>query len=485
MTQLVLQPRGTARVKGPQNFERSIRAGVPLESIVAAAGSDAPALARLFPAGIARLWGSTPTDLQNNDKAKALRDRRVGDDVLFYADSGFFARARIVGLFHNPALADAVWGRDKEDKTWEHVMALDDILEFPQPVPAEKILQPLGKQPTLRSLTLVDSAAYSRVTSLLPPREAASAGGGSARRAVAGPQLSASDLLAALANLSLHRRDGVPSRHQPLTLLWAIGRLAAGGDRLVSWREFRPAVTPLLERYGLPGSRVSPEHPFWHLRGGPLWEVIGLADHPVRTPQLGLLDAENPLAGFTREAAALLRDTVTRVRAVNTLLTRHLSDLDQQALLADVELPGYDSASGETRQVVVVRGKDGETTRRETTTSQVVRDRRVAESVKALYGHECQVCGYRLPTIQGYRSDAAHVRGLGTPHNGRDVLANLLCLCPHHHIQFDTFTIYIDDDYVARMATDRSEIDKLKLHPDHHLDMTNVAYHRQLCGATD
>jgi putative restriction endonuclease len=434
------------------------------------------------------LWGSTPTDQPNNDKAKALRGRRVGDDVLFYADSGFFARARVVGLFHNPALATAVWGQDDEGMTWEHIMALDEVQEF-QPVPAATVLRAALSKPqrTLRGLTLVDAAAYSRVTPLLPPRGAVGTDGGSGSAAgpLAEPRLSSAELLAAFAQLSLHRLDGVPSRHQPLTLLWALGRLDAGEDRLVPWREFRPAVAPLLERYGLPGSRVSPEHPFWHLRGGPLWEVTGLANHPVKTPQLRLLEAANPLGGFTGQAAALLRDTVTRVRAVHILLAHHLSDVDRQALLADIGLAGYDSASGDTRQVVVVRGKDGETTRRETTTSQVVRDRQVAESVKALYGHECQVCGFRLPTVHGYRSDAAHVRGLGTPHNGRDILANLLCLCPHHHIQFDTFTIYIDDDHVVRMATDKSEIGKLNLHPDHHLDMAHVAYHRQLCGLAD
>src|SRR5690349_16144521 len=97
MTRLVLQPRGTAQHKGPQNYQLSIRAGVALADVAGATGADARELERLYPSGVARLWGSTPTDQKNNTKAKALRDRRVGDEVLFYADSGFFARARILG----------------------------------------------------------------------------------------------------------------------------------------------------------------------------------------------------------------------------------------------------------------------------------------------------------------------------------------------------------------------------------------------------
>src|SRR5690242_20191924 len=38
-------------------------------------------LHRRRPDGIARLWGATPTKQANNEKVRALRNRRVGDDV--------------------------------------------------------------------------------------------------------------------------------------------------------------------------------------------------------------------------------------------------------------------------------------------------------------------------------------------------------------------------------------------------------------------
>ncbi|MFG2169437.1 HNH endonuclease [Micromonospora chersina] len=446
-------------------------------------GPDAEVLAALYPGGVVRLWGSTPTDQTDNAKARALRGRRVGDHVLFYADSGFFARARIVHLLRNRAVAHRVWGLDENQKTWEHIMALDDVEEFPRPVPAEPILRALGVPVPLRSLTLAAPADYSRVAQLLPaPRQTAASSTASAapRQRV---RLSRADLFTAFERLSMHHLEGVPSRHQPLALLWAIGRLAAGESRLVEWRDFRAGVAPILQRFGRPESRVSPEHPFWHLRSSGLWEVIGLGAHPMKTPRLTLLEEENPPAGFTLDAANLLKDAAVRGRAVRTLLTRHLPQLDHPALLADVGLPGYDSAAGEVEsQVVLVEGEEGQPSRREVTSQRIVRDPRVAQSVKLLYDHQCQVCGTRLTTVNGAHSQAAHIRGLGAPHKGPDHLTNMLCLCPNDHVLFDTFTIYIDRSGIVRSAVDQSQISTLRQHPQHAINPEHLTYHRQLCG---
>jgi predicted restriction endonuclease len=469
-TQLLLQPRGGARDGGPRNFQHSIRNGVALADLAADLGEDAEVLAALYPTRRLRLWGSTPTDQRNNAKAKALRDRREGDHVLFYADTGFFARARIVHLFRNPAAASKVWGSDADGRTWEHMMALDDVEEFGEPVPAGPILRALAVPAPLRSLTLAGVSDYARVAPLLPPASGEAAPAPRAR-------LTRSGLFTALSQLSTHRLDGVPSRHQPLTLLWAIGQLAAGRSRLVEWREFRSATAPILERFGLPESRVSPEHPFWHLRGSGLWEVDGLDGQPTKTPRLTLLEQENPAGGFSREAARLLNDPTVRGRAVRTLLTHYLAQLDHVALLADVGLSGYDTATG-----APDGGAQGKASRREVTAQRIVRDTQVAREVKALYDHQCQICGTQLQTSRGPYSEGAHIRGLGAPHNGPDHASNLMCLCPNDHVLFDTFTIYIDRHGVVRSAVDQSRVGELRQHALHNINPEHLCYHRQLCG---
>ncbi|GGP99620.1 hypothetical protein [Streptomyces roseolilacinus] len=168
--QLVLQPRGGARDRGPQNFAKSIRQGIRITDIRNALGEQADALAALYPSGIARLWGSTPAARSNNEKARALRGRRVGDDVFFYAKNHFIARARILHLFDSPPVARMVWGTDENSATWEHIMALGEIEEFSTPVLAAPILRSLDVPAPLRSLTLRSSDDYLRVVRLLPVR---------------------------------------------------------------------------------------------------------------------------------------------------------------------------------------------------------------------------------------------------------------------------------------------------------------------------
>jgi len=84
--------------------------------------------------------------------------------------------------------------------------------------------------------------------------------------------------------------------------------------------------------------------------------------------------------------------------------------------------------------------------RREGVSSRIIRDRKLADQVKQLYRYSCQVCGVVLKTSAGEYAEAAHIKPLGNPHNGPDVMANLLCLCPNHHVLFDNGGFSINDD---------------------------------------
>jgi putative restriction endonuclease len=60
-----------------------------------------------------------------------------------------------------------------------------------------------------------------------------------------------------------------------------------------------------------------------------------------------------------------------------------------------------------------------EASRRETTVLRIVRDTRQTRRIKELYDYRCQMCGERLEGLPGPYAEAAHIRPLGTPHNGR------------------------------------------------------------------
>ncbi|MEV0574714.1 HNH endonuclease [Streptomyces sp. NBC_01463] len=474
--QWVLQPRGTARVRGPQHFRHSVREGVRLAQYEHVLGADAQALRNLFPTGVARLWGSTPPVREKSEKVTALEGRRAGDEVLFYAAKKFVAKARILGLFHNQPLAKAVWGVDDKEKTWEHIMALGDIVELD--VPAEPILRGLDVPVPLRSLTLVGAEGRRRFLGMVDA--SAPSGGGFPRPGIAfprqGAKLGRDDVFRALSGLRTHMRGHRPSRHKPITLLWAIGRLAAERDRMVGWETFRDEVGPLLKDFGLPDSNVTPEYPFCRLRSSGLWDVEGI-EGPDATPSQ--LTAVRAAAGFNSDAAKVLRRSLARADAIGLLCSTYLGDVDREELLERVGLAGYATASG---KLPDSGGGNDPVPRRSVTSSRPDRDQQLVEDIKVMYGHECQVCGARVETRYSHYSEAAHIRGIGGPHNGPDELSNLLCLCPNHHVEFDRLAIYIDEDWAVRRNSTGDFAYQLKRQADHEIKPEHLRYHRGLCG---
>ena len=115
--------------------------------------------------------------------------------------------------------------------------------------------------------------------------------------------------------------------------------------------------------------------------------------------------------------------------------------------------------------------------RRETTTIRIVRDTAKSRALKKMYDYTCQVCGIRLVTPAGAYAEGAHIKALGTPHNGPDSKSNLLCLCPNHHVLFDDGAIAISDDLrVLGIPGEPALIVR------HEIDIEFVRYHREHFG---
>lgn len=113
----------------------------------------------------------------------------------------------------------------------------------------------------------------------------------------------------------------------------------------------------------------------------------------------------------------------------------------------------------------------------ETTVLRVVRDTKVGKQMKRMYDYRCQVCGERLECEGGPYAEAAHIRPLGRPHNGPDVLDNLLCLCPNHHVLFDNGALTVEDDF--KLSDSES---CLTVRTDHAISHAHLEYHRGMWG---
>jgi putative restriction endonuclease len=116
--------------------------------------------------------------------------------------------------------------------------------------------------------------------------------------------------------------------------------------------------------------------------------------------------------------------------------------------------------------------------RKSGTVLRVVRDTKISTDLKKLYKYHCQVCSTAIKTKSGFYAEGAHIKPLGKPHNGDDSIANLLCLCPNHHVMFDKGTFSILDD--LNLVGDANGI--LHVHEKHKIDSKNLSYHRKSHG---
>ncbi|MFC4601820.1 HNH endonuclease [Cohnella hongkongensis] len=67
-----------------------------------------------------------------------------------------------------------------------------------------------------------------------------------------------------------------------------------------------------------------------------------------------------------------------------------------------------------------------------------LRNRLFVEKIKQIYDNTCQLCGVKIEIREkSYYSEVHHIKPLGEPHFGPDVLENMMCVCPNHHVLLD------------------------------------------------
>jgi HNH endonuclease len=117
--------------------------------------------------------------------------------------------------------------------------------------------------------------------------------------------------------------------------------------------------------------------------------------------------------------------------------------------------------------------------------AQQVRDPSIARKLKATYGNRCTFCDQALQIATDpvrYFSNAAHIKPLGSPHDGPDREGNILILCPNHHVQFDEGILRLarvgnQFEIQSKIADDPLHGRRLTLGAGHALDATLVLWH--------
>lgn len=88
----------------------------------------------------------------------------------------------------------------------------------------------------------------------------------------------------------------------------------------------------------------------------------------------------------------------------------------------------------------------------------ILRNQSLVARLKRIYNDSCQICGTRLLIGENSSySEAHHIIPLGRPHNGKDTLSNMLCVCPNCHVLLDLRAISLNLDSLIVIKHEVSE----------------------------
>jgi putative restriction endonuclease len=270
-----------------------------------------------------------------------------------------------------------------------------------------------------------------------------------------------SGILDAFARLKIFQRGEQRAIHKPLLILFALGRIAQGGERLMDFASIEGDFKRLLEEFGPSSAPSSRHYPFWHLATdaeGGLWELKGpqaILNRPRSvTPNLTELRANHVQGGFSKRVfEAFRRDGRLRSDLARLILEAHFPDSLREDVLAATGIVMDSGVSPDVPAAQPARRRDPS----------------FRERVLRAYEYRCCVCGFDLRIgAMSVGLEAAHIQWFQA--EGPDLETNGLALCSLHHKIFDlgAFTVRPDSfTLVFSQHTAMSDATKVRLLSHH------------------
>lgn len=211
---------------------------------------------------------------------------------------------------------------------------------------------------------------------------------------------------------------GERAPHKPLLVLYAIGKLLRGEDRLISYTDdIEEKLKNLLKEFGPRRDNYNPQFPFWRLRNDEVWEVTD-ADK-IRETASGdayITDLRNyNVSGGFNEAICeqLQNDLDLTVEIIHRLLDAHFPASFHEDILqaVGIELP--------------LQAFEPKT-----------RPSNFRIDILRAYEYKCAVCGFdvKLGDLP-IALEASYIKWQEA--GGPDTEVNGLALCSLHHKLFD------------------------------------------------
>jgi putative restriction endonuclease len=263
------------------------------------------------------------------------------------------------------------------------------------------------------------------------------------------------EVVARLASLRQHQRNGQRSPHKPLLMLLALGRLAATGSSQLPWPVAEPVLAELIAEFGPPsrtGRAQSAAYPFTRLRAGGVWAL----DRDVEMDLVGPLARGHVTGQLEPSVESALRAQPALIRAAARELVMsnfpetvapdvlEAAGLDPQEVLGASDLLAWPGGALAGRK----------------------RDPGWRLRVLEAWDRQCAFCGYDGQFAgASVGIEAAHVRWFAF--GGPDSLDNGLALCSLHHKLFDLgmlglntrLTVMVSARFSARTLAGRAIYD--------------------------
>ncbi|RKU27682.1 restriction endonuclease [Candidatus Poribacteria bacterium] len=228
--------------------------------------------------------------------------------------------------------------------------------------------------------------------------------------------------------------------HKPLLVLYSIGKLLRGEDRLTLYQDVEEFLPNLLREFGPWREKYNPADPFWRLQNDGLWEVNNTQNVHVHKDNASARDMKQYMSsgGFPEEIASKLQDDYGMTfEIIGRLLVKHFPISYHEDILQDV---GIELSFGFSEQP---------------------RDPYFRHNVLEAYGYRCAICGFNMTLRDRHVAlEAAHIKWHMA--EGPDTEKNGIALCSLHHKLFDRGVFTLSD--------------RLKLHVSEHVDRTSVGF---------
>ena len=248
---------------------------------------------------------------------------------------------------------------------------------------------------------------------------------------------------------------GVRAPHKPLLLLYVLSQLWIEREyRLFSYKEVKPKLTDLLNRFYESRKHQNTKDPFTRLLSDQVgWELTGIEDfqrdHASKLSETELM-AQGVAGGIDKQTIKELLDCPNLIlQLAHSLLVKNFPESYFSAICRELGFPDPLKEFISAADVVSTQSLD-------TRTNTTKRDPNFREKVLNAYRRKCAFCGSSIRLRDTLVDmEAAHI--LWHCFDGPDTIPNGLALCSSHHKLFDWGAISLKRDsnssYVIILAS--------------------------------